>query len=174
MEKWLMPSLAFKNAAKAAQMEGGLGAFFSSAIHLKTGSPYSHVEFWLDGPLNAARCFSSREPAGSSWSTLDLTDALLWTIVPIPSATPEQLSHIEWFANGARGRDYDALGIMGVELGNGAHDTSDRFCSEMVFDIGQNCLGWPKDIPRWLVTPGWTKGGNIHGLYELATSGKLW
>lgn len=168
-----MSALAFKIAARAAELDNGPGRIFSLAIAEKTGSPFSHVEFWIDGPLTQARCFSSREPLGSGWAILDLSDKSLWTIVPLPDWSDQDRLKVEYFCRGSEGRDYDKSGIIGIDLDTGWHDNSDRFCSEQCMDIGQRCLGWRTDIPRWMVAPGWTKGGNRYGLFELATQGRL-
>lgn len=169
-----MPALAFKHGAESAKTESPLACVFTEAILGVTGSPFSHVEFWLDGPPSSARCFSAREfTQGVEWATLDLTNPLLWTVVPLPALTDYQLISVPAFCNGNVGRDYDSEGILGILRDTGWHSGSDRFCSEMCFDIGQQVLGWRQDIVRWHVAPGWTKGGDRYGLYELATGGRL-
>jgi hypothetical protein len=149
-----MPSLAFKNAERA-------GGFFSRAIELKTGSPFSHVEMWLTGPRENATCFSSREPNGTGYANINLSDPLLWTIIEIP-ATPEQMEYISWFCEGTGMKDYDFWGILGFVWPWGTHDDHDRFCSEWCTECLQRCLGlWPCVKP-WRTSPG--------DLYKLASA----
>lgn len=162
-----MICLAFKSAALA-------GGLFSEAIAKHTGGQFSHVEMWLSGPLNAAMCFSSREPFGTSFKVIDLSEQVngkcLWTMLALKVAT-EQEKDAFWFCMGSKGRDYDSMGIIGIGLGTGVHDSSDRFCSEMVWDVGQNVFGWDPSIDRWMVAPD-GHPVNGYGLHELiATRG---
>ena len=125
---------AFKDAAECARRESGLAAAVALEIARVTGGRFSHVECWIDGPQNAAVCFSSREPVGTSIETIDLTDSKLWTVVPVPATLPAQDTLITGFALGSSGREYDMLGILGIGSGLGLHDPFDRFCS--------SCAGW--------------------------------
>lgn len=155
-----MLALAFKIAEKA-------GGLFSSQIQFVTGSKFSHVELWLSGPQDKAMCYSSREPYGTAFQTVDLSDSKLWEIVHLES-TPEQENRVLWFCRGDAGRSYDALGILGIGSGLGAHDEQDRFCSEAIFYILQQVFGFHPEIERWMVAPGWpTADGKRFGLYEL-------
>jgi hypothetical protein len=131
-----------------------------------SGSPYSHVELWLDGPQNAARCFSSREPSGASFMVRDLTTPE-WEIVPYHSVIgPQDESNlfdcVESFCEGANGKSYDMAGLLGYKLGTGLHDDHDVFCSEVVSECLQKCAGLvlPKD--PWMTSPG--------DLYKLVTA----
>lgn len=170
-----------------------MGRIITGGIMQVTGSLFSHAEFWFDGPVDQARCFSARElESGVGWKTLDLHDRSQWKILPLGAAampksdgpesptgddpTRPSLSLVDklyWFLQGNCGRDYDAQGILGILVDRSHHADSDRFCSEMVWDLGQQCLGWRRDIPRWKVAPGWTRGGDRFGLYELWASGAL-
>lgn len=168
-----------------------MGRIITGGIMQVTGSPFSHAEFWFDGPVDQARCFSARElESGVGWKTLDLRSREQWKILPLgssalPKGGPEPSSdggvgeslslrdQIYWFLQGNVGRDYDAQGILGILVDRSHHNDSDRFCSEMVWDLGQQCLGWRRDIPRWKVAPGWARGGDRFGLYELWASGAL-
>ena len=160
---------AFKDAAEAARRSSGLEAAFSLEIARVTGGRFSHVECWISGSLDAALCFSSREPAGTALRIIDLSDPALWIIVPV-ATTPVQDVGVRGFCMGSSGRRYDGLGLVGIDLQTGFHDPFDRFCSESGFELGQMCLGiFPHDIDRWMVAP---SGGHVrrrYGLYELLT-----
>lgn len=153
-----MISLAFKVAAKT-------GSPWSALIAKETGSPFSHVEGWLSGPQNNARCFSSREPHGAGFAQLDLTISGLWEIVPL-SLTPDQEVLANGFCVGCDGKNYDGIGLIGYALSNPAiHDYSAIFCSETWAAIALKC--WGKNIggkDPWQISPG--------GLYQLAKGWK--
>lgn len=164
-----MPAIAFKIGKRAIELDSNpLARILSEGIMQVTQSAYTHAEFWIDGPETAARCFSAREfTKGVDFAKIDLTDTSLWRVISLPAFTGDQKTYVEWFCRGNVGRDYDAQGILGILNNTGLHDTSDRFCSEMVFDIGQQCLGWNPNVLRWLVAPAWTRGGARHGLIEM-------
>ena len=149
-------ALAFKKSAAEPHN------IFGQAISAKTGSIYCHVECWISGPQNAALCFSSREPHGAGWATIDLTDAAMWDIVPL-DLTPEQEIAIHGFCCGCDGKRYDALGIVGIAVGADLHDYSQVFCSEVCASMLKQCAG--KDLGgkhAWQIWPG--------ELYEMATT----
>lgn len=148
-----MIALAFKDG-KAA------GGFFSRAIVWKTGGPYSHVELVLSGELENAECFSSREPSGTGFTRLNLTDSTLWTVVPLNvSANDAENLHI--FCEGCGQKEYDWLGILGFVLPWGEHDDHDRFCSEFCTEALQKVLGMFPGVKAWETSP--------YALYELVT-----
>lgn len=182
-----MFNIALKIGEAALGSGGPLADIFTKGIMTVTGSPYSHAEFWFSGPINQALCFSARElNDGVGWKTIDLSNKAMWKILPLqPTVAPDTLEmrdRVWWFLQGNVGRDYDTQGILGILNNTDHHDKSDRFCSEMVFDLGQQCFGWRKDIPAYHVAPGWTKEpvppqncgpGHRAGLYELYTAGAL-
>jgi hypothetical protein len=147
-------SLAFKVAAAT-------GSDWSMLISKLSGSPYSHVELWLDGPISNARCFSSREPHGAGFQQIDLSDGKLWVIVPVASAL-EQEASVNGYCFGCDGKIYDGVGLLGFELKNAAiHDYHAVFCSEVCADALHKCAG--KNIlplEPWQISPGM--------LYEMA------
>ncbi len=142
-----MIQLAFKIAAKT-------GSAWSQLIARESGSIYSHVEGWLDGPQNNARCFSSREPHGAGFEQIDLTVPGLWDTIPFV-CTPEQEALANGFCLGADGKMYDGVGLLGYGLANASiHDYHSLFCSETWAAIAQKCCR--KTLPRaaWLISPG--------------------
>jgi hypothetical protein len=150
-------NLAFKDADLA-------GGFFSKAIKWKTGGRFSHVELWMTGPRENAVCFSSREPNGTGYATIDLSPPL-WTCVEI-LATPAQMMAVSWFAEGTGFKRYDFLGILGFVIHHREHDPASVFCSEWCTLVLQRCLGlFLKDkggqaIQSWEISPS--------ALYEMA------
>lgn len=143
-----MIQLAFKIAAAT-------GDPWSIAIAKASGSPYSHVEGWLDGPITRARCFSSREPHGAGFEVIDLSNAALWAIVPF-ACTPAEEAAANGFCLGADGKLYDGLGLIGFKLANPKiHDYHALFCSETWAAIAQKCCGRDMGgVVPWLVSPG--------------------
>lgn len=155
--------LAFKDADLA-------GDFFSKAIKWRTRGRFSHVEVWLSGPINAARCFSSRVPNGTGHVVIDLTEQRrdqtgkmcnLWTCVKVP-CTPEQEIFVRWFIKGMGYKRYDYPAILGFVLNRRRiHDKARITCSECGCLILQKCFGlFLKDstgheIFPWTVSP-WT------------------
>ena len=149
-----MIRLAFKVAAIA-------GGPWSELISKVSKSPYCHVEGWLSGPINNARCFSSREPHGAGFQQIDLTTPGLWVITPEIPLTAQEEAAANGFCLGCDGKRYDMAGLAGYALQNPAiHDYSQVFCSETWAAIAQKC--WAKPLPKdpWLISPG--------DLFELA------
>lgn len=142
-----MISLAFKIAAAT-------GSKWSELIARESNSKYSHVEGWVRDPQNNARCFSSREPHGAGFQSIDLTTPGLWDIVPI-KLTPEQETSAYGFCLGCDGKNYDGIGLIGYALqAPGLHDFSAIFCSEVWAAIATKC--WGKTLPKqpWQISPG--------------------
>jgi hypothetical protein len=170
----MSPAFAFHNAAFAADRETNpLAKLFTREIAAVTGGAYSHVEFWLSGPTNAAVCFSSREPSGTGFSTIDLSNPAEWTIVDIPVIFDSwTMTKAVWFCKGSDGRAYDGVGIVGIGTGQArVHDPFARFCSEMCAEIGQEVfdLAPLRGKNAWQIAPsGRPRGG--FGLYELLTT----
>ena len=158
-----MTHLAFQYAARA----GGLVA---EAIAGVTGGRFSHVELWLNGPRDRAECYSSREPVGTGFATIDLSDDSLWVTVPLV-LSGEQETALYWFCRGSTGRPYDFMGIAGIAMDTRAHSGFARFCSEACCEALQVIGGWWQGIQPWHVAPSGFEGhGDRHGLYELATA----
>jgi hypothetical protein len=156
-----MTRLAFKVAAKA-------GGLIAEGIAKVTGGEYSHVEIWLDGAQGAAWCFSSREPVGTGFRTLDLSDPELWRIVPL-DLTPQQEERLLWFCMGADGRPYNLLGILGIATDTSCHEKGAWFCSETAYRALQAVTGrWKNGPDPWHVAPsGFEERGDRAGLLEL-------
>jgi hypothetical protein len=159
---------AFKDAAVAATRESFAGRLFAEGIAHVTGGNFSHVELWLSGPLNAAYCFSSREPAGTQFTTLDLTDTSLWTIVAAPAALLYE--QVLFWCKGREGRRYNFLGLDGIAIGTPITDPHDDFCSQCQFELLQDCLGiWQGSRSYWIAPSGFGRDGKRFGFYELLT-----
>lgn len=135
---------AFKKAALA-------GSKWSKFIAEATHGPYSHVECWVQGPQNAAVCYSSREGTGVARATIDLTDPM-WVIWPVPT-TPEEDMQILWFCKGSEGKAYDYLALLVAAGGRGVHKSWARICSEFCLEVGQNVLGLLPSEDCWAVSP---------------------
>ena len=133
------------------------GGFFDWLIEKKTGSDIVHVELWMTGPREHATCFSSREPHGTGYATIDLS-APLWTCVEI-NATQAQMDAVRWFAEGTGFKRYDMLGILGFVLPRRTHDPAEVFCSEWCCLALQRCLGLflidgsGNQVRPWTVSP---------------------
>jgi hypothetical protein len=155
-------NLAFKDA----DLAGGL---FSKLIKWKTGGRFSHIELWMAGPREAATCFSSREPNGTGYATLDLS-APLWTCVEI-NATQAQMDAVRWFAEGTGFKRYDFLGILGFVLPQRTHDPACVFCSEWCCLAMQRCLGLFLDDDGGLPVRPWTVSPS--DLYAMALERKV-
>lgn len=141
---------AFKNAAEAAKTESVLGRLFTEGIARVTGGKYSHVQMWLDGPRNAARCFSSFEPDGTKFVIQDLTDTALWTLVDSRHGESQRLN--DWCL-GRRGRRYNFTGILGIELGHSLTDPHDDFCSQCCVEGPQDVFGLLPELTGNTVAP---------------------
>ena len=141
-----MIKYAFKIASKS-------GSAWSALIARESGSIYSHVEIWLDGPIKNARCFSSREPHGAGFQNIDLTDPM-WDIFDV-FFTPEQEQCANGYCLGCDGKMYDGLGLIGYEFKNPAlHDYHAIFCSEVGAAILQKCGGRSMKTVPWQTDPG--------------------
>jgi len=157
-----MTNLAFKIAAKA-------GGPISKGIAAVTHGPYSHVELWLGGPQQFALCYSSREPVGTGFANIDLTDGSLWRVIPVTISLQLE-SPLMWFCMGSQGRPYNFKGIEGIALDTDQHNESERFCSEACFEALQAVTGWWPRIKRWHVAPSGFGKDDRYGLYELVTA----
>lgn len=143
-----MIRLAFKVAAAS-------GSTWSALIAAASGSPYSHIEGWLSGPLSNAKCFSSREPHGAGFQQLDLGQPGLWVITAPLKLTADEETLALGFCLGCDGKNYNGIGLLGYALHNPAiHDYSQVFCSETWAAIAQHC--WSKTLPKqpWQISPG--------------------
>lgn len=147
-----MTALAFKTPKD--------GNFFSKAICWKTNGLFCHVELMLAGPLDDALCFSSREPHGTGFTHIDLTNSTVWDVVVLP-VTSAQEAQLLAFANGCGTKEYDWMGILGFILPWGEHDDKDRFCSEVCTEALQKVLGYFPGVKPWMTSP-WD-------LYKLVT-----
>ena len=161
-------NLCFKDAELAAQSSNSwMGAFFSRAIKWKTGGRFSHTELWLAGPKESATCFSSREPGGTGYAVIDLSEMVngqpLWTCIEIPM-TPQQMYGANMFVAGIGTRRYDFLGILGFCLPQKTntfgtpstftiHDPTWLFCSETCCMVLQAVLGWFVGVKPWTISP---------------------
>jgi hypothetical protein len=162
-------TIAFKIATNWFGHESILEYSLDKAISDFTHSPYCHTEAWISGPISYARCFSSRNPSGTSIKGIDLSDDNLWKKVSIPTTgLDDQL--IEGFCKGSSGRKYDEFGILGIGLDTTIHDPYDRICSESCFEIVSLVKTYPAEIKRWMISPGGvTIPGKRYGLFELLT-----
>jgi len=159
-------AFAFKVAQRAAELASNpLEAAFSLAIARFTGGKFSHVECWFEGPITAARCYSAREPHGTSIETIDLSDTSLWELISVATTRDEDLL-VKGFCLGACGRPYDAAGILGIGSNLNIHIPWDRFCSEANFEVPHTLFGFRPTIePRKVAPSGCPPGGC--GFYEL-------
>lgn len=160
--------LAFKNALVAGLMQGPIHGEFSRLIRDVTGGEYSHVQMWLDGPRNAARCFSAFEPDGTRFQVDDLTDAALWTIVdmdPATAATPNATADNAW-CKGRCTRRYNFLGIVGSLFEGPLTDKYDDFCSQCCFEFLQDMRGLFPLVNSVTVAPSSGKPKRV-GLFQL-------
>ncbi len=165
--------LAFKNGLIAAQLETGVGRFFSESIVRATGGKYSHVEIVMTGELAASTCFAAIEPTGCRYAVIDLTKpAGLWTVLEYDAPhVPSAVDFIIGFCAGSDGKAYDSMGIIGIGMENGVHDPRDRFCSELATELCQKALGLFRGVRPWMVAPSGpmtaVPAGQRLGLYEM-------
>ena len=139
-------NLAFKIAAKS-------GSAWSEMIARESNSPYSHVEGWLSGPQNAAQCFSSREPKGAGYATIDLTQPM-WEIVPI-TLTHDQEQLTNGFCLGCNGKMYNGLGLVGFKADiPQMTDPHAIFCSQVWATVARSCWGKQLPVQPWMISPG--------------------
>jgi hypothetical protein len=136
----------------ARMLPAGPERDWSTLIAMASKSVYSHVEIWLNGEQNNAYCFSSREPHGAGFQTIDLTSPW-WEIVPI-TATFEEEKLIWGYCLGADGKGYDAVGLLGFGKDPAVHDFRDLHCSETGSNVLTKCLS--KTTPKlpWMMAPG--------------------
>ena len=135
--------LAFKNVAHTWNP-------YDKIIGVWTNGKYCHVELWFSGDPKNAVCFSARAGSGTTFKTIDLTQAF-----DIVTVTDDNNLAIKCF-NAARklnGKNYDWLGILGFVLPLGEHDENDRFCSEVCYEllVSQGLLA--NEVPAYKVTP---------------------
>jgi hypothetical protein len=167
--------LAFKRAATAAEREGDAAKIFSLGIAKVTGGEFSHVEAVLDRNDNGSyRCFSAREPDGTNFADIDLSDASLWAVVNLPTS-PSQNERILAWCQGRRGRRYNFSGIEGILLGRAITDSHDDFCSQCCTELLQDNLGlWTGLPPYWVAPSGWRNDPRRRGLFELVSGTQSW
>jgi hypothetical protein len=166
---------AFKRAAVAAQREGPVAQVFSLGIARVTGGDFSHVEAVLGrNPNGSYRCFSAREPEGTAFSDIDLTDTELWNIVNYPTA-PSQDDLILAWCKGRQGRRYNFAGIAAIANGTRFTDSHDDFCSQCCVELAQDNLDlWPGLPPYWVAPSGWRGDPRRRGLFELLKGLQTW
>jgi hypothetical protein len=149
---------------------------YAQLIYQRTGGQYSHVELVFnpeDGFANAL-CYSSREPGGTGFKYIDLTNKDEWTVVPLTNITdPHVMEKALWYCKGSSDRAYDYIGICGIGIDKtDMHWTQARFCSEEVTVVLQEVFGMFPGMHSWRVAPsgfGATDDLSLHGLYELVT-----
>lgn len=174
-----MIRFAFKIAAEAARRENGLGKIFSEGIAEVTGGKFSHVEIWYDGPQNNAWCFTAREPDGTGFRQIDLSDATLWEIVDIPYLLdyPDDLSQADtdvadyaWM-QGRAGRAYGFASILDIELGKPLVTLPGAdICSQCAFEFLQDRRDKWRGFPStFMIAPSGDRllAKGIFGLYDL-------
>lgn len=170
----MTPVYAFKNAARSIELSAGIAKETDRAIAEFTGGKFCHVELWIDGPQNAAVCYSARQPHGVAKAIIDLSDAALWTIVGIGPTGDHWYEDQDWllgFCEASVGKPYDFLGILGIAMHQPLAVPWDRFCSEFCFEALQLRYGKFSDITdiaRYQVAPSGRPPGG-YGLYELLT-----
>jgi hypothetical protein len=162
---------AFKNAARSAQIDGaGAGRLFDEAIARWTGGQYCHVETWLSGAINAARCYSARQPCGTGFDTIDLSDCALWRVVRVDTDPYEEAKALG-YAIGGEGRPYNMAGIIGIGTDSKISIPWDRFCSQECFRLGTELFASMRKFasidPLHVAPSGRPPGG--YGMFELLT-----
>ena len=84
---------------------------------------------------------------------IDLTDVALWKVVPVLD-NPEIERYAYFYAMGACGKPYDALGILGIGWdAPKVHDEMDRFCSGG--DASKSYSAWRRCSCGRLSAVGW-------------------
>lgn len=126
----MTPALAFYKAP---------GTIIDKAIRIRTGSPYSHVEFlpdWTDRSSRATAWSSSARDGGVRAKVIDFRRDR-WDVVPVQWAPSDILDRFE----GQRGKKYDYVGVLiGRSLGVPLHCENRWFCFEFV--------GWGLGLPN--------------------------
>lgn len=167
----MTPVYAFKNAARSIELSAGIAKETDRAIAEFTGGKYCHVEVWIDGPQNAAVCYSARQPHGVARAVIDLGDSTLWTVLPWAVTASACWGDQDWllgFCEASVGKPYDFLGILGIAMHQPLAVPWDRFCSEFCFEALQLRFGKFPGIARYQVAPSGRPPGG-YGLYELLT-----
>lgn len=156
---------------KLAFFKAKYSKFFGKLIHLRTGSPYSHVELVVGTPRESdgrSLCFSAEIGQGVRHKWIGVENDHKWDLLDIgdPIYVDKLIDRIDEL----RGRDYDLLGILGFAawLPYKDHADNDRFCSENTFEMLQVGWGWwpTLDKRRWKIAPGNPRSPS-RGLYEL-------
>lgn len=182
-----MIRFAFKIAAEAARQARAeaatsstshakfallAAALFSDGIASVTGGKFSHVEIWYDGPQSSAWCFAAREPDGTGFRRIDLSDATLWEIVDIPG-TPENWgddSDYAWM-QGRAGRAYGFASILDIELGKPLVTLPGAdICSQCAFEFLQDRRDkWSGYVHTGMIAPSGDRllSKGVFGLYDL-------
>lgn len=175
-----MIRLAFKVAEIAAARESGASRIFTLGIARVTGGFASHGEIWYYDDITKAWCFSAREPNGTEFAQIDISDPTLWRIVEVPYPaealeSPEKLAaciaaDYAWL-QGRAGRAYNFVGIAAMESGQPITTRWADFCSQCIFEFLQDRRGmfpgWKKT--EWIAPSGFGLDGKRFGLYELVT-----
>jgi hypothetical protein len=157
---------AFKIAAEAARVDSLMGRIYSKAIQKVTGGLYSHVELVIDDSVPAhALSFSSREPSGTGFTHINLTDTALWDVVD--GFAVDKATIMAW-CDGRSGRRYNMAGIAGIALGKAISDPADDYCSQCCYEAARYFGRLAPSIPSEFVAPsGMGKDKKRYGLYEL-------
>jgi hypothetical protein len=122
------------------------GGVFSKGIALRTGGPYSHVEFYLptdyvveEGTgIKRHQCFSSYEgDGGVRWKHINVMGEW-WSHLEFEVELQTVKDALEW-ANSQVGKGYDWAGIMGfVNPWRKGGDPDRWFCSEICRVLAQH------------------------------------
>lgn len=124
--------------------------WYSRVIQWWTRGPYSHVELWLDGEVDKALCFSSLEGVGVRFAVRDLRGTFDTITVSENSQAGLEMYKA---ALPLTGKKYDWLGILGFAGPLKLHDSKDRFCSEVCYEM-LDTEGFLHDAEaRWKVSP---------------------
>jgi hypothetical protein len=123
------------------------GGLFSKGITLRTGGPYSHVEFYLPDSFVEEEgsgtkrhlCFSSYEgDDGVRWKHIELDHR--WDTVEFEVDTAVAKKALGW-SNSQVGKKYDWAGIMGfVNPWRKGGDPDRWFCSEICLMLALRLL----------------------------------
>jgi hypothetical protein len=119
-------TLAFKRSS---------GGFFDKLIVWKTKGPLVHVELWLTGARENAECFSSRQPHGTGYAHVNLTN---YVCIEIP-ATQLQMDETRLWCAGVGWKRYNWTAILGFVAPSKIDDRTDMTCSEC-------CTKWAQDV----------------------------
>ena len=167
---------AYKRAAVAAARDTNIEAkAFSLGIARVTGGEFSHVEIVLSRNDNGSyKCFSSREPGGTNFADIDLTDQELWKVVNFPTSPVDDARILAW-CQGRRGRRYNFVGIAAILNGLAITDPHADFCSQCATEMPQDLFNqWPGLPGYWVAPSGWRDDPRRRGHYELTTGVQSW